>query len=182
MKPVSLIGRVRECEQLDECMADSEAQLIVVYGRRRVGKTYLINEYFSNQFTFKVTGAYGERKDFQIQSFVEEFRRKGFSIRQHPAEWRDVFFLMRAYLETLPKEQKKVVFFDEMPWLDSSDSDFLRVFEWFWNDWAATERNLVFIVCVFTFPGRWKGTMCCRSACTRSPWGVGYTCRPVWPK
>lgn len=147
MKVASLIGRTQECAQLEECLEDSDAQLIVVYGRRRVGKTYLINEFFNNQFAFKVTGANEEGKDFQIQSFIEEFRRKGFTVSHDLKEWREVFFLLRDYLESLPRDEKQVVFFDEMPWLDSPGSDFLQVFEWFWNDWASTVRNLVFIVC-----------------------------------
>jgi hypothetical protein len=147
MKPASLIGRNMECELLEGCMEDSEAQLIVVYGRRRVGKTYLINEFFNHHFAFKVTGANGKGKSFQIQSFIEEFHRKGYEHHHELKEWREVFSVLRDYLESLPRDEKHVVFLDEMPWLDSSGSDFLPVFEWFWNDWGSTVKNLVFIVC-----------------------------------
>ena len=147
MKPASLIGRSLECQRLEECLEDSDAQLIVVYGRRRVGKTYLIHEFFHHRFAFKVTGANEEGNAFQMRSFADELRRKGYAVHQDLSTWREIFYALRDYLESLPAEEKKVVFLDEMPWLDSPGSDFLPVFEWFWNDWASTVRNLVFIVC-----------------------------------
>lgn len=61
--------------------------------------------------------------------------------------WMDAFYLLRDYLESLDSKKRQVVFFDEMPWLDTQKSDFLSVFEWFWNDWASTRDNLIFIVC-----------------------------------
>jgi hypothetical protein len=64
-----------------------------------------------------------------------------------PSDWRDAFRQLREYLETLPEKEKQVVFIDEMPWLDTPQSDFLPLFEWFWNDWASTRNNLIFIVC-----------------------------------
>ena len=63
MKKQRIIGRIKECERLDECMNSDRAQLIIVYGRRRVGKTYLINEYFHKDFAFKITGIYGKGRD-----------------------------------------------------------------------------------------------------------------------
>ena len=147
MSRTVIVGRKTECNELEERLEQSEAQLIVVYGRRRVGKTFLINEFFDHQFSFKVTGAYGEKEQFQLDSFVGELNRLTDGQYDAQSGWRSAFLWLREYLEQLPEDQKRVVFFDEMPWLDSPGSDFLSVFEWFWNDWASTQKNLVFIVC-----------------------------------
>lgn len=143
----NIIGRSTEIARLDRCMQEEHAQLIIVYGRRRVGKTYLINEYFDNDFSFKLTGAYKKPKSFQLESFAYALREKTGKQQPVPSSWREAFHLLRAHLESLPEDEKKVVFFDEMPWLDTQQSDFLPVFEWFWNDWASTCPNLLFIVC-----------------------------------
>ena len=75
MKKEYLIGRIEECKRLDQCMREDSAQLIVVYGRRRVGKTYLINEYFNYSFAFKLTGSYNESKADQLERFAIELNR-----------------------------------------------------------------------------------------------------------
>jgi len=142
-----IVGRENEIAKLDRCMEASSSQLIIVYGRRRVGKTFLINEYYDNSFAFKITGAYKKTKRFQLESFNEELVRKTGLERDIPSDWREAFRRLREYLESLPIECKHIVFFDEMPWLDTNRSDFLPVFEWFWNDWASAQNNLVFIVC-----------------------------------
>ena len=143
----NIVGRRDEVARLDRCMESRSAQLIIVYGRRRVGKTYLINEYYDYKFAFKLTGAYKRSKVFQLENFADEMRQKSGKTHPVPSNWREAFRQLREYLETLPEEEKQVVFIDEMPWLDTPQSDFLPLFEWFWNDWASTRNNLVFIVC-----------------------------------
>ena len=147
MSIVNIVGRREEIARLDRCMEALSAQLIIVYGRRRVGKTYLINEYYNHKFAFKLTGAYKRSKAFQLESFADEMRQKSGKTLPVPANWREAFRQLREYLETLPEEEKHVVFIDEMPWLDTPHSDYLPLFEWFWNDWASTRSNFVFIVC-----------------------------------
>jgi len=147
MKNKKIIGRIKECERLDECMNSDNAQLIIVYGRRRVGKTFLINEYFNNKFAFKLTGAYGQTKKLQIRNFTSELNRKSKKEWKVAKDWIEAFDNLREYLESLPQDEKQVVFIDEMPWLDVHKSGFLSAFEWFWNDFASTKSNLVFIVC-----------------------------------
>lgn len=142
-----IIGRKKECDRLDECMNADQAQLVIVYGRRRVGKTYLINEYFENRFAFKITGAYGQPKEVQLKIFDTSLSRQKRNNKLNSKDWFDAFNNLRDYLETLDTNEKQVIFFDEMPWLDTQKSSFLAAFEWFWNDWASTRRNLVFIVC-----------------------------------
>ena len=147
MSREKIIGRVDEIKRLDRCMDSNSAQLIIVYGRRRVGKTFLINEYFNNKFAFKLTGAHKKPKSFQLENFNEEMNRKTGGKAVTATNWRMAFGELRDYLEKLPNNEKQVVFFDEMPWIDTPQSDFRSLFEWFWNDWASTQNNLIFIVC-----------------------------------
>ncbi|MBQ8489009.1 MAG: ATP-binding protein [Pseudobutyrivibrio sp.] len=147
MNTKKIIGRIEECERLNEVLEADSAQLVIVYGRRRVGKTYLINQYFENKFAFKVTGAYMQPKAVQIKNFIQELSRKTKQKYEQPTDWYDVFELIRNYIEDLPEDEKQVFFFDELPWMDTNKSDFLPAFEWFWNDYASTKDNVVFIVC-----------------------------------
>jgi len=143
----NVTGRNEEWQRIEECMQENTAQLIIVYGRRRVGKTFLINEFFDGEFDFKLTGAYGQPADYQLRSFVGEYNRRTGEKADVPADWVQAFEYLRNYLSRIRKTSKKVVFFDEMPWLDTSGSGFLNAFEWFWNDWASARNDLVFIVC-----------------------------------
>ena len=142
-----IIGRERECSRLSRCMNSRDAQLIIVYGRRRVGKTYLINQYFDGRFDFKLTGSYNAPKEMQLRHFSEELKNQTGKPQGTPKDWTEAFGMLRAYLSALPDAEKKVVFFDEMPWMDTQRSGFLEAFEWFWNDFGCTLDQLIFIVC-----------------------------------
>ena len=142
-----IIGRTREYTRLDKCMREDTAQLVLVYGRRRVGKTFLINQYFGNTFAFKLTGAYNKPKTDQLEAFINELNRKTHKKMPAPKNGMEAFELLRKYIESLDPEKKCVVFFDEMPWLDTHRSGFLSAFEYFWNDFGSSVDNLVFIVC-----------------------------------
>jgi len=142
-----LIARDREIEKLNRCMEASNPQLIVVYGRRRVGKTFLINQYFDNKFDFKLTGAFDQPKEYQLRYFTEELNRRSKKERPVPKDWIVAFNYLREYIEELPKNEKHVFFLDEFPWLDTHKSGFLPAFEYFWNDYGSTIDNIVFIIC-----------------------------------
>lgn len=142
-----LIGRKRECEKLRKCMNANSAQLVVVYGRRRIGKTFLINQFFNGRFDFKVTGLYNEPKEIQIKTFMTELNAQTGIKNPYPSDWIDAFSLLKDYLKSLPQNEKHVVFFDEFPWFDTAKSGFLAAFEWFWNDWCSTQDNLIFLIC-----------------------------------
>ena len=147
MSRSGLIGRTEECQKLDRCLERQQAQLVIVYGRRRVGKTFLINEYFDKRFDFKLTGEYKAPTENQLENFVLELNRQAKTAYEVPANWRTAFSLLREHLFSLPKDEKHVVFFDEMPWLDTPNSGFLPAFEYFWNDYGCSCDNLVFVAC-----------------------------------
>lgn len=142
-----IIGRNSEKERLTRCMNSDSSELVVVYGRRRVGKTFLINEFFENKFAFKLTGVFGQNSKNQIKNFTAELNRRANKKYSEPKDWIEAFNYLREYMDSLEDEQKHVVFLDELPWLDSKKSGFLPAFEHFWNDYASTKHNFVFILC-----------------------------------
>lgn len=142
-----IIGRETELKQLQNAYESNEAQLIVVYGRRRVGKTFLVNHFFNNRFDFKLTGAFKGDKQVQLDNFHSELKRQSSVDFDMPKDWQEAFWQLRDYIESLSENEKRVVFFDEMPWLDTNKSGFLEAFEYFWNSYGSAKDNLIFIVC-----------------------------------
>ena len=147
MREPRLIGRADECRRLERCMDRQEAQLIVVQGRRRVGKTFLINHFFENRFDFKLTGEYKASKADQLENFIMELNRRTHLKQKAPESWKDAFEMLRSYLSSLPEDGKHVVFLDEMPWMDTPKSGFLSAFEYFWNDFGCAMDQLILIIC-----------------------------------
>ena len=143
----NIIGREKEIRRLDRALEEKEAQLIIVYGRRRVGKTFLVNEYFKGGFSFKFTGSFNQSTSEQLRNFWYEINRAAKKDLPLPKNWTEAFSMLRDYLETCSMGEKSVVFFDEMPWMDRQKSGFLPAFEWFWNSWGSTREGLVFVVC-----------------------------------
>ncbi len=143
----SYIGREKETQQLLASYNSKTSQLVILTGRRRVGKTFLIDNIFQDKFTFRLTGAYKKSKATQLEIFKTALEENGFLLNKALSNWEEAFKALRQYLESLPKNYKKVVFIDEMPWLDSQKSDFLSTFENFWNSYGAKNNELMFIVC-----------------------------------
>lgn len=141
-----LIGRKHEQSIFNDCIESQRAEFIAVYGRRRVGKTYLIKQYFNNKFNFYVTGIYNTGKDEQLKNFYTQLN--SLSVKKYDVknDWYDAFNDLRNYLSGL-KTSKIIVFFDELPWLDTHNSKFVKALELFWNSWGADCPKLKLIVC-----------------------------------
>ena len=143
-----LVGRKEEIQILQKLYRSNRSEFAALYGRRRVGKTYLIKELFKEQFTFQVTGL--SRPDFQLQlnNFYIALGRFDPSVKTQakPTNWLDAFELLIAYLEK-SAVARKVVFIDELPWMDTPKSDFISALEHFWNAWAYYRNDVLLIVC-----------------------------------
>lgn len=142
----TIFGREYECEQLQRVVESNESELVVVYGRRRVGKTFLVNSFFNNEFAFKLTGVYNQSAKLQLQRFAVTLEECG-GEASVPKDWFQAFDNLRHYLRSLSDRRRKIVFIDEMPWLDTHNSNFVAALESFWNGWAAAEGNIVLIAC-----------------------------------
>lgn len=149
---MNIIGRKKEQQLLLDCLQSNRPEFLVVYGRRRVGKTYLIREYFNHRFTFYATGvADGKMRD-QLRSFNGSLKRYGSTDKTIPGDWFTAFDRLRDLLEGPaayrdPVSGKRVVFLDELPWMDTARSDFRSALDYFWNSWGSSQSDLLLIVC-----------------------------------
>jgi len=144
---MEIIGREKERSILSRCENSGKPEFIAVYGRRRVGKTYLIAEHFNNKFTFAVTGvSQGSFKD-QLRIFHDALKKHFHTGGPAPADWFHAFRLLEECLERDITVGRKVMFFDEMPWLDTPKSKFIPALEHFWNAFASRRKDILLIVC-----------------------------------
>ena len=142
-----IVGRHKEQQILQECLGSNRAELIAVYGRRRVGKTFLVKNFFEGHFDFYCTGIYDATKKEQLANFATALKEY-FGLVKRPEfnDWFEAFEKLKECIKSLDKD-KIVVFIDEMPWFDTPRSRFLKAFEWFWNSWASDQQNLKIVVC-----------------------------------
>lgn len=147
-----IIGRKKEQEVLQNCLLSKKAEFLAVYGRRRVGKTFLIKEYFKENFTFYTTGVPELTMKEALKVFHQSLISYGYHEAKQPSDWFDAFEQLKHYLSSdkVPVEPisgKKVVFLDELPWMDTPKSSFKSALDLFWNGWASSKSELFLIVC-----------------------------------
>lgn len=147
-----IAGRKDEIAILNKVLASDGAEFIAVYGRRRVGKTYLIKAFFHDYLCFEIVGMFNASLQEQLNNFARSLgKASGTGIMpQAPASWQEAFFQLESWLESPSmkgKQGKKVIFFDELPWLNTPRSKFLPALENFWNSYGAAKKDLALVVC-----------------------------------
>lgn len=140
-----LVGRVVEQQLLESYLQSGRSEFIAVYGRRRVGKTFLIRQVIGDKASFTISGMENVSTNDQLLNFKIALNRYG-AMDQECTNWLEAFDLLIRYLESLP-DGNKIVFIDEMPWLDTPSSRFVSSLEHFWNDWASARNDIKLIVC-----------------------------------
>jgi AAA+ ATPase superfamily predicted ATPase len=143
-----IAGRKEEQVIMNQLLASEKAEFLAVYGRRRVGKTFLIRQVYQRQIVFQITGIASANTPQQLANFFSVLKEADASAVQDslPKNWFDAFGLLKSYLQKL-KTPKKVIFFDELPWIDTPRSNFLSALEHFWNAWASARPDIVLVVC-----------------------------------
>ena len=143
----AIIGRNQEIAVLRAAAEKEESQLIAVYGRRRVGKTYLIRETFRNSFTFQHAGIYQGTREEQLTAFSNAMKDAGLPAETPvPENWIDAFQQLKDVIRG-SSQRKKIVFIDELSWMDTPRSDLMRALEHFWNAWASARDDVLMILC-----------------------------------
>jgi AAA+ ATPase superfamily predicted ATPase len=146
----SIIGRDKEVLLLKDVYESSEPEFLAIYGRRRIGKTYLISEFFKNKGVyFEITGMKGGAKAEQLFQFAYEFSRQFNDSKRisTPKNWAEALNLLHEAIEKVEKGKKIILFFDEVPWLASPRSKFLNALEHFWNRYISRNKNVILIIC-----------------------------------
>ncbi|MDR1023245.1 MAG: AAA family ATPase [Prevotellaceae bacterium] len=144
---MQLIGRHEERADFERFMESKKSEFVVVFGRRRVGKTFLVREHFSSRFSFYHTGMANTDVAMQLKSFKSSLREYGKKPYPEVETWFEAFEQLVHLLSNTKQKGKKVVFIDEMPWLDTPRSGFIQALEYFWNSWASAQKNILLIVC-----------------------------------
>ncbi|MBQ9218399.1 MAG: AAA family ATPase [Muribaculaceae bacterium] len=150
----NIIGRDEEVRKLERFLQSSKSEFVAIYGRRRVGKSFLVEEVYRDKIVFRAIGSYIKEKDdksykqTQLDHFYESLLDQGVSEdTPRPTNWREAFRLLRKFLESVNCE-RRVIFLDELPWLAGpQSSELIMELGYFWNSWADRQRNIVLVVC-----------------------------------
>lgn len=149
-----IIGRRKEIEELNTLYDSGKPEFVAVYGRRRIGKTFLVDNVMRGRITFRHAGLSpvdeGNGRNGlkeQLRHFFFSLKSQGADVKDEPKSWMEAFFQLEQFLLKIDKGERQVVFIDELPWLDTPRSGFITAFEGFWNGWACHRDNLMLVVC-----------------------------------
>ena len=149
-----MIGREEEIREMNERYDSGRPEFIAVYGRRRVGKTYLIDEALKNRITFRHSGLspvdeqnHKNGLKEQLRHFYLSLQLQGMKKSKCPTSWLEAFFMLERHLQNIDDGSRQVVFLDELPWMDTPRSGFITALEAFWNGWAYHRDNMMLVVC-----------------------------------
>lgn len=143
-----IVGRNHEISLLKQALNSDKSELLAIYGRRRVGKTFLIREFFKSEIIFEVSGLYNGTMKDQLNNFSREISKKAKKTEnKNASDWFDAFALLENYLDKQKSTKKKVIFIDEFPWIATAKSKFLTAFENFWNRYCTQRSDLIVVIC-----------------------------------
>jgi len=147
MEPI--IGREEEKKILAQALASKEAELIALYGRRRVGKTFLARNFYHKQIVFELTGIHEAGLAKQLANFSKALKdAMGVAVTPAtPANWQQAFQLLSDFLRRKIVKEPIVVLIDELPWIHTPRSGFLSAFGHWWNTWASRQPLLKVVIC-----------------------------------
>ena len=150
----NLIGRKKEIEELSELYNSNKAEFVAIYGRRRIGKTFLVDEALKGKITFRHAGLSpvdeaNEKNSLknQLRHFYLSLQLQGMKRNKCPTTWMEAFFMLSHFLESKDNGTRQVIFLDELPWMDTPRSGFITAFEGFWNTWACHRDNIMLVCC-----------------------------------
>jgi len=139
----TIVGREEEISRISKYLHSGKAEFVALYGRRRVGKTFLVTSFFKNKFDFDVTGIIGGGKSEELMAFYTSLCHYGYRGGK-PKNWMEAFDTLRSMLEARMKKRRNkrcVVFFDELPCFDTPKSGFIHALDYFWNSWASRQSG-----------------------------------------
>ncbi len=145
----AIVGREAEKKVLKEMLHSNEAELIAILGRRRIGKTFLIRNFFQKYLVFECTGIHEAGMPEQLFNFSRSLQQAMQSVVPPaiPNSWVQAFTFLSDFLVSRLKGQPVVVLFDEFPWIHTAKSGFLSAFGHWWNTWASRQPKLKVVIC-----------------------------------
>ena len=144
----NIIGRTAEISKLQALAQSPRSEFLALFGRRRVGKTFLVNQVFKNQFAFKMTGVIEGRLSDQFTAFADAMEEFGYDMPERPKDWMSAFVMLKNALKKSAKDdERRIIFIDELPALDAENSNVAGAVGYFWNSWSSLQDNVVLIIC-----------------------------------
>ena len=144
-----MIGRIAEKREMKRLLDSPESELLAVYGRRRVGKTYMIRQVYKKQMVFSFSGLYEGTLEEHMEQFaiaLTQYSSSNLPVKT-PGSWIEAFDLLYTLVTSTPTKEKKVIFLDEVPWMATPRSRFLTAFEGFWNGRIKHDDKVVVVIC-----------------------------------
>lgn len=141
-----IIARDKELKILRDLQESKYSNLVAIYGRRRVGKTFLIREAYNYNFCFEHSGLNKGTLNQQLQAFKISLNQFGAKIKKNPKNWLEAFECLMNLINS-SKTEKKVIFLDEVSWMATRNSDFMQALEFFWNSWASARKDIILVLC-----------------------------------
>ena len=141
-----LIGRKEEIRKLKDAYASKTSEFIAVYGRRRVGKTFLVREVFDYNFTFQHAGISKKPLKIQLNRFHASLIKQGLTDCPKFADWYEAFDALEVLINQ-SDSKKKIIFLDEIAWMETPKSNFVSALESFWNSVASNRKDVLLIIC-----------------------------------
>jgi len=152
----NIIGREKEISELEYLMQTDKSEFLAVYGRRRVGKSFLVDEVYGSAMAFRTVGIFIKNDELSEESYRQEQLRHFYdslmdcglpATCSRPTSWLEAFGLLKQLIRK-KRAKRKVIFLDELPWLAGPKSaDFIAELGFFWNNFAAVQRNIILVVC-----------------------------------
>ena len=146
---MKFIGREYEIKILNDVLKSTQSEMVAIYGRRRVGKTFLVRNCYKKELIFSISGMHNATQNEQLKNFsiaLKEAKKSRAKVIA-PTSWIDAFEELKDFIIQQKTKSKKVLFFDELPWLDTPKSNFLQALDLFWNSWATNRRDIVLVIC-----------------------------------
>lgn len=143
-----MIGRKQEIKRIQALLNSNRSNFLAVTGRRRVGKTYLVDTLLRDYFCFSMTGIQNGNTETQLVNFgikLAEFNQNDNPIK--PANWQTAFHQLKGYLKSLDNSKKQVIFIDELPWVYTPRSGFIQMLAHLWNDFLSKEQHFILVIC-----------------------------------
>jgi AAA+ ATPase superfamily predicted ATPase len=146
---MKIAGRKKEIALLQSLLEEDESSFLAVYGRRRIGKTYLIRQVYENDIVFECSGVLEDDMSQQLEGFWRTLLRVNPQTQPAlpPKTWLEAFFQLRDYLDHLQNDKKKVIFLDEIPWFETPRSGFLSALDNFWNQYGTKRTDIILVIC-----------------------------------
>ena len=143
-----MIGRKQEVKKLESALSANKSSFIAVTGRRRVGKTFLIDSILREHYCFSLTGIQNADKASQLFNFSVKLSE--YMESENPVQfndWQKAFYQLRTYLKTISTKKKQVIFIDELPWVSTARSGFIQLLAHLWNDYLSKEKHFILVIC-----------------------------------